>query len=333
MVDALKSASRQSFACAYTLAAQAMYRRARLLRQLLTADQLAQCQRRQRREEAGARLFKESPLLCTLTISSQPASGGCGSGGGSWRGASEQTGGRARVHVSLGWRRGMAAPHDTKVLPCALEEGQLAREAVARVAEAAEVAGDATRLRWHATVGEARGGAGVEGNRSRGTGEAASVAGGAHRSGWWQAAEATITHPTPHPHPHPHPHPPDYWAGGAPPLVTRFDGLCGWSADWAHLLGRLDAEMQLADAWKEYVLGLRQERWGRAGLIQLSSGGLTGHTDAQVGVTLLDAQLSAPCHANTLLHAARLLVYELTHGSHQKVRLRFRLSLRVSGER
>ena len=58
------------------------------------------------------------------------------------------------------------------------------------------------------------------------------------------------------------------------PALTFTFSLWGWSADWGDLLARLDMELRLAQSWGHYVTALQQEAWGRAGLIQVTRGGI-----------------------------------------------------------
>ena len=94
--------------------------------------------------------------------------------------------------------------------------------------------------------------------------------------------------------------------------ATRFDGLSGWTLGWPDVLCRVEAEMQVASDWGAYVQSTDDALWGRSGLLQLNARSLTGHGVAQIGVALLEGQFSAPHHASTLLHAARLVAHEVS---------------------
>ena len=104
-------------------------------------------------------------------------------------------------------------------------------------------------------------------------------------------------------------------------IVTEFDGLSGWATDWGQLLRRIEKEMRLAANWGRYVAATQAHDWGRAGMLHLGCTSLVAHGVMQVGVTLHDGQLSASHHANSLLHAARLVSHQVTHSAQMALRL------------
>lgn len=108
---------------------------------------------------------------------------------------------------------------------------------------------------------------------------------------------------------------------GAGSIQPLFNGLAVRDEDgqpvdesaWSRLFERLQVELSAASGWERFTRAATCAHWGRAGLLQLATAHLTSTSMTHVGIALLPSQLSATAHANSLLHAARLLSHRSTH--------------------